>query len=275
MSIKNKPIAFIGGGHITEIILENLTTSKVVAPENLIVSDPDKVRLEKLNQKFSVQKTADNTEAVNWGDFVFINVRPQVVKEVVDELSLTPILEEKVFVTVAAGIPMDKYYKLGKELPVVRAVPNPPSQIGLGIIAMIFNEFVSEIQKEEILELFDSLGEVVLMKEEHINAATALSSPASVLLFFSSLIDAGARIGMDREMSIKIVYQTIVGALAVWKQHQVPVVELLDKTCTPGGISEESVLTLEKHGFQAAISEAIQSAAIKAEQLGKKIKEER
>ena len=268
MSIKNKTIAFIGGGHITEMIVENLTISKVVSSENLIVSDPDTVRLEKLFHKFSVQTTADNTEAVNRGDIVFVNVRPQVVNEVVDELSRNPVSEEKVFVTIAAGITMEKYIGLGKKLPVVRALPNPPSQIGQGIIAMVFNQYVSDIQQMDILELFDSMGEIIIMKEEHINLSTALSSPVATLLFFQSLIDAGVRMGMDRDTSTKISYQTIIGVLAVWKQRQIPLDRLMDEACTPGGISVESVKTLKEHGFQTAIGEAIRNATIKAEQLG-------
>jgi len=268
LSIKNKTIAFIGGGHITEMIVENLTISKVVSSENLIVSDPDTVRLEKLFHKFSVQTTADNTEAVNRGDIVFVNVRPQVVNEVVDELSRNPVSEEKVFVTIAAGITMEKYIGLGKKLPVVRALPNPPSQIGQGIIAMVFNQYVSDIQQMDILELFDSMGEIIIMKEEHINLSTALSSPVATLLFFQSLIDAGVRMGMDRDTSTKISYQTIIGVLAVWKQRQIPLDRLMDEACTPGGISVESVKTLKEHGFQTAIGEAIRNATIKAEQLG-------
>jgi pyrroline-5-carboxylate reductase len=268
LSIEGKRIAFIGGGHITEIILEILTKSGVVSPENLFVSEPDSIRREKLSGRFLIQTTSDNTEAVDWGDVIFINVRPQVVSEVVDEISLISFPGEKAIVSVAAGIPMEKYLKIKDDLPVARAVPNPPSQIGQGIITLAFNEFVTDIQQEEILELFDSMGEVVILEEEHLNAASALSSPASVLFFFQSLIDAGVQSGLDREMSLKIASQTIVGVMEVWKQRKVPLAQLLNEACTPGGISEESVSTLEKHAFQTAVIEAIRKGAAKAEKIG-------
>jgi pyrroline-5-carboxylate reductase len=273
LSIDDKRIAFIGGGHITEIILEILIRSRVVSPENLIVSDPDRNRRGKLSERFLVQTTSNNGEAVDKGEWVFINVRPQVVNEVVDDLGRCPIPEGKVFVSVAAGIPMEKYLELKDDLPVARAVPNPPSQIGQGLITVAFNDYVSDIQQKEILELFDSMGEVVILEEEHFNAASALSSPASVLHFFQSLIDAGVQSGLDREMSLKIARQTIVGVMEVWRQRKVPLAQLLDEACTPGGISEKSVLTLEKHGFKTAILEAIQNGAAKAEQIGGEIME--
>lgn len=264
-----KMIALIGGGHITEIIIENLIESKTVSAERLIVSDPDKGRREHLSRTFSVLTSSDNVAAAGDAEIVFINVRPRVVNEVVEELARASLPEGKVLVTLAAGIPMEKYRKLGKERAIVRALPNPPSQIGQGIIAIVFNEYVSKIQQQEILELFESMGEIVILKEEQMNAATALSSPASILLYFESMIDAGVRMGMERETSLKIAYQTIVGVMEVCKRRQVPPHELLKEACTPGGISVESVATLDKYGFRDAISEAIRNATLKAEQLGK------
>ena len=112
------------------------------------------------------------------------------------------------------------------------------------------------------------MGEIVILEEKYIDTASALSSPASVLLFFQSLIDAGVGLGLENELSEKISYQTIVGVMKVWNKRQVPLDQLLDETCTPGGVSEETVLTLEKHNFRATVSEAIQNGVIKSERLG-------
>jgi pyrroline-5-carboxylate reductase len=264
-----KTIALIGGGHITEIIIENLTRTKTVSPERLIVSDPVEKRRDHLSQTFSVQATSDNLEAAKEGEIVFINVRPQVVDEIVEEFSQASFLKDKVLVTIAAGVPMEKYKLLGKDLAIVRALPNPPSQVGQGLIAVVFNEHVSEIQRKDVLELFDSMGEIVVMKEDHINATTALTSPAPILLYFKSMIEAGARAGMERDIASKIAYQTIVGVMEVWKKRQVLPDVLIKEACTPGGISEECVATLDKHGFRDAIGDAIRDGTLKAEKLGR------
>ncbi len=268
MSIANKPIAFIGGGHITEIIIENLAHSKTVSPERLMVSDPDAGRRDLLSRSFSVQTTPDNGEAVLHGDYVFINVRPQVVPKVVDDLIQSSIGVGKVIVTLAAGTPMTTYRVLGEQQPIVRALPNPPSQVGLGMAAIAFNSHVSDAQQKDILTLFEALGEVAILGEEYINAATALSSPAITYLFAQSMVDAGVRMGLDRATATKITHQTIVGSMEVWKKRRVPPNELMNEACTPGGISVECVFTLDKLGFRAAISEAIKKGATRAEQLG-------
>lgn len=268
MSIINKPIAFLGGGHITEIIIENLTKSKTVSPRLLMVSDPDAGRRDLLSRLFAVQTTHDNGESVRHGDYVFVNVRPQVVERIVDDLLQSSIGKGKVIVTLAAGVPMKTYGVLGEEQPIVRALPNPPSQVGQGIAALAFNAHVTGTQREDILTLFEALGEVALLDEDCINTATALSSPAAIYMFCQSMIDAGVRMGLDRATATKITHQTIVGAMEVWKERRVPPNELMNEACTPGGISVECVFTLDKFGFRAAVSEAIRNGTIKAEQLG-------
>jgi pyrroline-5-carboxylate reductase len=260
-------IAFIGGGQLTEFLLDNLLGTETVAKERVIVSDPDLKRRDHLEQKFAVETTADNVEAADRAGLVFICVRPQDIKRVIDDLGRVRFSEDHVLATLSGGIPIQRYAELRSRLPVVRALPNPPSQIGLGSVAVVFNEFVSSLQRMEILELFESMGKVEILAEEHMNAATALSGPAPVLLFFEALIDAGVRLGLERATSESIAHQTIVGVLEVWRRRQVSPEDLLREACTPGGLSEESIAVLEKLGFQAVIIEAIRDTAQKAERL--------
>ncbi len=268
MALDERRIAFIGAGHITNIILDNLVKAEKLSDHLLIASDPDRSKLRRLYEKHKVTMARDNRDAVNKGDFIFINVPPQVVGNVISELSRKRLPKTKLIITLAAGITINTYDSLGDNIPVVRALPNPPSQVGMGIAALCFNRYVNDKQKNDILELFSSLGEYVVLKEESINAVMALSSPAATYLFFQSLIDAGVRAGIDYETSTKVVYQTIVGALEIWNQRRVSPHELLSEASTPGGISVESIFTLEQYAFRAALNEAINNAVLKARELG-------
>ena len=268
MALDERRLAFIGAGHITNIILDNLAKAEKLHTHRLIASDPEKNKLQRLYDKYGIIMAQDNFEAVDKGDFIFINVPPQVVGDVIDELSRKRLPKNKLIVTLAAGIPINAYESLGDNIPVVRALPNPPSQIGMGIAALAFNPYVKDKQKSDIFELFASLGEYVVLREENINAVMALSSPAVTYLFFQSLIDAGVRAGIDHETSTKVVYQTIVGAMEIWNQRQASPHDLLSEASTPGGISVESIFTLEQYAFRAALNEAINNAALKAEALG-------
>jgi pyrroline-5-carboxylate reductase len=269
MALKDRAIAFIGGGHITEIILSNLTKTDHFVAKHLVVSDPVKEKGQHLKKAYGISVAKDNMEAVLTGDFIFINVLPHVVGEVIEELKSSGFPDDKVIVTVAAGIPMKSYAGLGRRTPVVRALPNPPSQVGMGIAALAFNTHVGEDLKMEIFELFACLGEYVVVKEEQVNTVMALSSPTITYMLFQSLIDAGVRAGIDRDTSTKIVYQTIAGSMEVWKTRQVPPHELINEASTPGGISIESLYTLETYAFKAGIMEAVDSAINRATELSR------
>ncbi len=268
MSLDARKIAFIGAGHITNILLDNLANAEKLPPGQLIASDPDETKLQLLNKKYKIKMALDNFDAVEKGDFIFINVPPRAAGGVISDLSIKQFPKNKLIVSLAAGISMDAYQGLGENIPVVRALPNPPSQIGMGIAALAFNPHVNDEQKGDIFEFFSSLGEYVVLQEENINAVTALSSPAATYLFAQSLIDAGVRAGIDRKTSTKIVYQTIIGSMGVWNQCKASLHDLLAEASTPGGISVESIFTLEKYGFRASLNEAINKGASKAKELG-------
>ena len=271
MSLIRRRIAFIGAGHITEMLVSNLTKTDHIAPGRLIAADPVEEKLEMLQTQYGITIAADNMEAVYTADIVFINVLPHVVGEVVAEFKSAGFPQGKVIVTVAGGIPISAYRELGEHLPVVRALPNPPSQIGKGIAAISFNSYVTDDQKKEILELFACLGNYVVVREELVNAVMALSSPAITYMVFQSLIDAGIRAGIDHETATKIVSATIMGSMEVWHQRNVSPTKLLTEASTPGGISIESLFTLEKYAFKAALMDAIDSAIKRAEALSRAV----
>jgi pyrroline-5-carboxylate reductase len=269
MALKQRTIAFIGGGHITSIILENLTRSRKTAGSQLVVSDPDTRKLESLQKKFAVQTADSNQQALDAADFIFFNVLPQVVGPVLNELGEQNFSKDKAIISLAAGIPMKTYAALGDHIPVARALPNPPSQIGKGIAALAFNPYITETQRNDVTELFSCLGTYVILQEENINAVTALSSPVTTHLFFQAIIDTAVRLGIDRETSTKIAYHTIAGSMELWNTRQVSPYDLIGEASSPGGISTEITFTLEKKAFKAIITEALEAGCKKAAEFSK------
>ncbi|MFK7802821.1 MAG: pyrroline-5-carboxylate reductase family protein [Anaerolineae bacterium] len=267
---KTQKLAFIGGGHITQIILGNLIKGQVVSPEQVIVSNRSPAKLHDLKAKFGVATTLDNLEALQQADYVFIAVRPENVDSVIQDLTMVAAFNpNQVIISLAAGVPLSRYSRLAEGLPLVRAMPNPPSRIGQGLIALHMNQHVTQAQSEVLTILFSALGQVVHIEEAHFNVITALSSPVATYLFFESLIDAGVRGGLNRSVATQIASQTILGSIRVWElaDNKAPHA-LLAEASTPGGVSVETMFTLEKLGFKPTLMEAIAQGATRAEQVG-------
>ena len=264
---KNTRFAFIGGGHITEILLDNWVGSSVIASEQVVVSSRGKGRLAKLQERFGVSVLQDNVTAVQEADLIFVNVRPEVVKTVVGELETAELAPNQLIISLAAGIPLAQYGRLSPEQPLVRAMPNPPSRIGQGLIALHFSPQVTETQRAVVQSLFSTLGQVVEVEETHFNVITALTSPVATYLFFQSLIEAGVRGGLKRPLATQIAAQTLIGSLGIWQAGDEPPYGLIAEASTPGGISVEVLYTLEQLGLKTAVMDAIAQGTARAEQL--------
>jgi len=264
MPLHDRTIALIGGGYISEVILTVLLNTRTMTPDQFIVSDPRVDRLQYLADTFQVSTTSDNAVAVKRADIVFFNVLPHVVEDVISELADPALWTGRLIVTVAAGITMRQYTRISIDLPVVRALPNPQSQTGDGVIALAFNSRVSAGQREDMLALFSPMGELVEMEEGGINAMTALSTPVNVYQFIQSMIDAGIAAGLNHETSTTIVLHTLAGSLEVWKQNMDNLDALIAHAAPAGGVSAACLSTLATFDFSRAISEAIQRGAERA-----------
>lgn len=262
-------LAFIGGGHITEILLHNFVGSQAISPAAVIVSDPLKERRRRLEEAFGVETTMDNAAAAATGSLIFINLRPEVVPTAIPELLRASLTRSQVVISLAAGIPLSRYAALGPEQPLVRALPNPPSQIGQGVVALALTPQLDEAQRAVVTALFARLGQVVEVDEAYLNLITALSSPAATYLFLEALVDAGVRGGLSRTVATKIAGQTIAGSLAVWRERGSSPADLIAEAATPGGVSVETLFVLEQHAFKGAIMEAIARGAERAAALGR------
>ncbi len=261
-------IAFIGGGHITEIILRRLNPGPATPGAEFIASDRDEARLQHLRDLFGIETTTDNVAAARFGDLIFINLRPEAVPVVLHDLLAAQLSADQVVISLAAGIPLSRYAPLGEQQPLARALPNPPSQIGQGIAALVYNSQVTAAQRQDVRSLFDALGQVVEVDEPYLDVITSLSSPVATHLFFQALIDAGVRCGLPRPVSTQVASQTILGSMGMWQARNASPYELISEASTPGGISVEVLYALEEHAFKAAIIDAITKGTERARALG-------
>lgn len=263
----DQKIGFIGGGHITEMLLSRLVSSGVVAPDRISVSDIDKARLGWLRDRFGVNPALDNRETFAISELTLVCVQPQVVPLVVEDLKGVAI-EGKALLTIAAGIPMKTYEAIGPGLAVFRALPNPPSKVGAGIIPFSTNGSVTEKQKNLVNEILSVLGKCIPMNEDGISVVTALSSPAPVFHFMESMVEAGVLCGLSRQDAVTVTYQTLSGCLRLWESSEKKSFsDLIADASTPAGISVESLYVMDRHAFRGAVKEAYLEGARKARRL--------
>lgn len=263
-------VAIIGPGVMGEAIFSGLIGSKSCAGQNIIISGPETDRNEILKTQYGVRSTDNNAEAVKEADIVVLSVKPQRFKMVANSLR-GKIRKDALVISIVAGISIDTLMKgLDHEL-VIRAMPNTPARIAMGITVWTASEKVTEPQQENTRQLFKALGDEVFVDDEnYMDMATAVSGtgPAYVFLFMEAMIDSAVHLGFPRRIAEQLVSQTFRGSVEFYMTNHEHPAKLRNDVTSPGGTSAEALYFLEKAGFRTAISRAVLAAYERSQELG-------
>jgi len=260
-------LGFIGGGMMATTIIKSLINRGYAnAKEKIFVSDPDAQRRKDLRE-LGVQVFADNQEVVDRAEGVVLAVKPQVVSGMFSVLkypSGVPIL------SIVAGFSLARLEEFLPKARIIRAMPNTPALIQAGITALSPSASALEEDLSWGRSIVETLGEVVVVPEEMMNAVTALSGsgPGYVYKFIESLIDAGVYLGLPRTLARALTLQTVIGsARMVAETGEHPGV-LKDMVTSPGGTTITGLVELETGALAGLICKAVSAAAKKTEELG-------
>jgi pyrroline-5-carboxylate reductase len=242
----------------------------LIGGENIGFTDVEVDKAESTALKLGARVMPSNVEAVYWADFVFLAVKPQVLGAVLDEI--TPALNKKpvVLVSMAAGWTIATIQELTlRDQPVIRIMPNSPSLVGQGVIALASSSEVDEIQKADATAILLKSGIVEYMDEQYLDAVTALSgsAPAFVYMFIEALADGGVKAGLPRDKAVRFATQTVLGAGAMLKETGRHPGELKDMVTSPAGTTIAGVEVLEKGAFRGLVMSAVDAALKRAQEL--------
>jgi pyrroline-5-carboxylate reductase len=267
---KKPVIVVIGPGAMGEAIIAGLLRQGLTDADKLLAAGPIVERGAELKERYAIQPCFENVPAVQQADVVILSVKPQNLEEVMAEIR-GQIPAHALVLSIVAGATIDTITE-GLDHPyVVRAMPNTPAQIGLGITAWTASPRVSAAQQEQARSILQALGEELYMKEErYLDMATALSGsgPAYAFLFMESMIDAGVHMGFQRRDAEKLVIQTLRGSVEYYASKNAHPATLRNEVTSPAGTSAEALYYLEKAGFRTAVSRAIWAAYERSQSLG-------
>lgn len=268
----NKKITIIGAGNMGPAIARGLTINKLMDASHITLCDPDADRLRELIRELGVEAYTDNSEGSENADIIILAVKPNLIKAVCEELKSS--LKKQVILSVAAGITISSIQKwLGKKKhPIVRVMPNTPSQIGVGMSGWTTTSEVTERQKQTVMQILQALGdEVYFETEEAIDLVTALSGsgPAYFFYFVEVLARAGEKLGLSKKQAEHLARQTAYGAIELLKRSEKTPQNLREEVTSKGGTTEAALNVMKKEGLEDIIEKALQTAVKKAKQISK------
>ena len=268
----NHNIGFIGGGNMARSLIEGLISTGH-APNSLYVSEPDSAKRQYFEQQVGVRVTADSASLVSNCGVIVLAVKPQVMKDVL--VPLHEVLQQRrpLILSIAAGVrggDIDRW--AGGGLAIVRAMPNTPALVGSGATGLFANTEVSAAQNDIAESLMRAVGVTVwLSNESLLDQVTALSGsgPAYFLLFMEALEQAAIEQGLSAETAHLLVLETCLGTAKLAMESQEDLAELRFRVTSPGGTTEQALMTMEKADFRDIVKRAFEAAALRADELGR------
>lgn len=264
-----KKVAFLGAGKMGGIMLQALLRDGHLSPSQVsaTVAHPERARV--LKDKLKIRAGTDNVEAVRGADVIFLCVKPQVVTDVVREIS-AHISKNQLLISLAASVPTEMIERgLGMEIPVVRAMPNTPCVLGAGMTALCKGRFAQKPHLELASKFFDSVGRTVIVDEKHMDAVTGLSAsgPAYIYIILESLAEAGVKVGLPRDIATLLAAQTTMGAARVVLETGDHPALLKDAVTTPAGCTIDGIMELEEGKLRVTLIKAVVKAVQRAKEL--------
>lgn len=262
----SRKIGFIGCGNMGKAMLGALVKSKDINNDNIIVSTKSEESAKRINKEFEVKATVVNTEVAEESNILFLAVKPYFFKEVIEEIK-DKVNDDTIIISIAAGITIAQIEEwFGKEVKVVRTMPNTPALVGEGMSAICPNKNVTLDELEYVGKLYNSFGKYEILEEKDFHAFIALcgSSPAYVFMFIEAMADAAVIQGMPRAQAYRFAAQAVLGSAKMVLESKSHPGELKDMVCSPGGTTIEAVAVLEEKGMRSAVIEAMRKCAQKS-----------
>jgi pyrroline-5-carboxylate reductase len=263
-------LVFVGGGNMASAILGGLIRQGRAASD-IGVLEPWAEQRERLSSQFpGLHLWGEAAPAMASAQTVVWAVKPQVMKEAAT--ACAPHVRHALQLSVAAGITTASLGAWLGTNRLVRAMPNTPALVGLGMTGVLAAAGASEADRATADALLRTTGDVVWVQQEaDLDAVTALSGsgPAYVFYFLEAMRDAGAAMGLSPETALRLATGTFVGAATLAQRSDDPPQVLRERVTSKGGTTYAALTTLDQLHVGDHFQQALEAARARAAELGR------
>lgn len=252
-------LGFIGTGNMASAIMGGIIGKNIIPAEEIIGADLFAPGRERVKVQFGINVTDSNKEVVDNAEVIILSVKPQFYEDVINQIK-GDIKENQIMITIAPGKTLAWLAeKSGKDVKIVRTMPNTPAMVGEGMTAMCPNEHLTEEEVAYVKSLLESFSRVEIVAERLMDVVVSVSgsSPAYVFMMIEAMADAAVSGGMPRPQAYQFAAQAVLGSAKMVLDTGKHPGELKDMVCSPAGTTIEAVRTLEELGFRSSIIEAM------------------
>ena len=210
-----------------------------------------------------------NKNAVEGADVILVSVKPAQVVQVLNQVR-SNLKSGALVISVAAGITTASMEEaVPADVAVVRSMPNTPALVGRAVTGISTGSRVSNDQLEAAMALFETVGRVVVLPEEQIDALSTISGsgPAYVFYLIEELTKAAQNLGFGSDIASMLVEETFAGASELLSSGDVSPEELRRRVTSPNGTTMQAIAVMEQAGFEKIFTDATKAALKRAKEI--------
>ncbi|KIC63245.1 pyrroline-5-carboxylate reductase [Chryseobacterium taiwanense] len=263
-------IAILGAGNMGLSFSKSFLKYELIKPENLYLITRNQSKFSKISEDFPKSKILAFDEVKELDvELIIIAVKPQDFQQVTENFKFQ-LKDNQMVLSIMAGIKIEKIQKLLNHKLVVRAMPNSPTLLGMGITGYTAAEGISFSQLINIERLLNSTGRSVYLEDEELlDGVTALSGsgPAYFYYIVDAMIKAGVEMGIEENLSKLFVKQTMLGAYHLMNNSEKSLEELIKDVASKGGTTEAALQTFNEDNCKEILKKGILNAEKRAKEL--------
>lgn len=264
-------ITIIGAGNIGGAIARGLAKGSLFKPSDITCTAQSQETLDKMkviNPDFVL--SLDNIASVKNADIIVIAVKPWRVETIIDEIRAELNYDKQIIVSIAAGITFEQlntYLTRNTDFDclatpsIFRIMPNTAIEV-LSSMTFVSARNASQQQTNLIIQIFNEMGNAMLVEERLMGAGTALASSgiAFALRYIRAAIEGGVELGFYPKQAQEIVVHTVKGAVDLLLENKSNPETEIDKVTTPGGITIKGLNEMELSGFTSSVIRGLKAS---------------
>lgn len=260
-------IAIIGAGNMGGALARGLAQSSVISTSGIYVSNPSTPKLEALKTEFpEINVTTNNCEAATAADMIVLAIKPWKVVEVLDELKPHLDYTRQTIASMVGGLgiaELSMWLDNGScVLPATYLIIPNTAIATRSSMTFIASARSTDERDSLIMDIFNELGEAMLVDEGLIPAATSLASCgiAYALRYVRAAMEGGVELGFRADDAKRIVMQTMRGAADILAANNSHPEAEIDRVTTPGGLTIKGLNAMEAAGFTHSVIEGLRAS---------------
>ncbi|MCX6312092.1 MAG: pyrroline-5-carboxylate reductase [Bacteroidetes bacterium] len=262
-------VTIIGCGNMGLVYARAFLRYNIVSKSELLLAEKNESRRDHLLQLDLGEVVLADDPKISQSELIILALKPQDFHELAPKIKMN-LNPNVIILSIMAGITITQLENYLAHSTIIRAMPNSPVEVGMGMTGFSAHASVTMAQVHKVENLLATTGRTAYFENENLlNAVTALSGsgPAYFYYILRAMIDAGKQMGMEETTATTLVKQTMLGAFHLVNNADKSFDELIKTVASKGGTTEAAIKVFEEQGLHKALVDGILRAEARGIEL--------